>query len=416
MNPRIRGFLKKLWKPGVAVFYALIMLEGLWMVSAFGIYLYSVFGPAQSFLEASPATRWLTDFYLSHFVEWSSPRTSVGGPSRANPGLPFNPFRLNVYAERNYFWFVGFAIFFIGALQIYHSKVTKRGAVTTGLYRYVRHPQYIAFMIVGLPFVVSWPRFLLLVSYATMAYFYLCLALREESLCVERYGKAYEEYRDRTSMFLPGDKYFFGPVRRWVGSFVKSRAKQVALFSVLYVVFMLCVVGAAYGFRRRTAALVPYEQRGDVAILALQGADRGNIRSIADIILADPRVQAVLQHARPEGSNQFLIYILARGNGHHFLRDHFAETRPRERWTGKSTPAYWVGADLAAIPREDFRMVLCYGIRTTPFHSLAELLERDVRPIPLVMLGVDLRNMKVLGYVDLQKKYDPRKGSRMPLV
>jgi len=161
---------------------------------------------------------------------------------------------------------------------------------------------------------------------------------------------------------------------------------------------------------------VPYEQREDVAILDLQGTDRGHVGQIADATLADGRVQAMLQQARSEGSSHFLIYILGRANGQHFLRDRFAETRPKEEWQGRSTPAYSVTTNLAAIPPKDFRMIICYGVRTAPFNSLAHLMDRDLKPIPLVMLGLDLRDMRVLGYVELQKKYDPRKGSRMPLV
>jgi hypothetical protein len=82
----------------------------------------------------------------------------------------------------------------------------------------------------------------------------------------------------------------------------------------------------------------------------------------------------------------------------------------------KATPAYDVTQDLSAIPLNDFRMIICYGAQTAPFHSLDKLMNRYLRPVPLVMLALDLRDMKVQGYVELQKKYDPRKGSRMPLV
>jgi len=55
----------------------------------------------------------LTDFYLSHFINWSS-----GGNAALTdqPALPFNPFRLNIYEKRNYFWFIGFFVFFSGAV------------------------------------------------------------------------------------------------------------------------------------------------------------------------------------------------------------------------------------------------------------------------------------------------------------
>jgi hypothetical protein len=69
--------LKALAKPGIALFYLLILLEGVYMTSFFATYLFSTYVPIQTLAEKSPAFSWLTDFYLSHFIDWTG-----GGESR----------------------------------------------------------------------------------------------------------------------------------------------------------------------------------------------------------------------------------------------------------------------------------------------------------------------------------------------
>jgi len=64
-------YLKALLKPGVFLFYLLILLEGVYMTSFFAVYLFSTYVPIQSLLEKSSVFSWLTDFYLPHFINWS---------------------------------------------------------------------------------------------------------------------------------------------------------------------------------------------------------------------------------------------------------------------------------------------------------------------------------------------------------
>src|ERR1700676_4515819 len=72
----------------------LIFLEGLYMTSFFAFYLFSMYTPLQSLFERFAITQWMTDFYLSHFIDWSPAASAV------QPGLHprmFNPFHLNIY-------------------------------------------------------------------------------------------------------------------------------------------------------------------------------------------------------------------------------------------------------------------------------------------------------------------------------
>src|SRR5918992_3958554 len=55
------------------LFYAIFVLEILFMISPAALYFYSVYGPALNFLDASPATAWLTQFFLPHISTTASP-------------------------------------------------------------------------------------------------------------------------------------------------------------------------------------------------------------------------------------------------------------------------------------------------------------------------------------------------------
>jgi hypothetical protein len=48
------------------LFYAILVLEILFMISPAALYFYSVYGPALNFLDRSPSTAWLTQFFLPH--------------------------------------------------------------------------------------------------------------------------------------------------------------------------------------------------------------------------------------------------------------------------------------------------------------------------------------------------------------
>jgi protein-S-isoprenylcysteine O-methyltransferase Ste14 len=75
--------------------------------------------------------------------------------------------------------------------------------VTAGAYRYIRHPLYSSLMFLawGVAFkVLSWPNIVLAVI-ATM--FLVATARAEEAEDIRFFGPAYQEYMQRTRMFIP---------------------------------------------------------------------------------------------------------------------------------------------------------------------------------------------------------------------
>jgi protein-S-isoprenylcysteine O-methyltransferase Ste14 len=75
--------------------------------------------------------------------------------------------------------------------------------ITTGLYRYSRHPMYLTsfLMDIGISIVCASWLFLLL-AVASMFFAHVRFAGFEERLCLEKHGDAYREYMDRTPRWL----------------------------------------------------------------------------------------------------------------------------------------------------------------------------------------------------------------------
>lgn len=75
--------------------------------------------------------------------------------------------------------------------------------VTTGIYRYVRHPQYTGFLLVTLGMLVEWATIPLLIMWPILVVLYYRLARREEAEMEKEFGNQYIEYKKKTSMFVP---------------------------------------------------------------------------------------------------------------------------------------------------------------------------------------------------------------------
>ena len=74
---------------------------------------------------------------------------------------------------------------------------------TTGVYAHLRHPQYVAFILVMLGLLIQWPTILTLVMFPILVVMYVRLAQREERDALATFGVAYARYAARTPRFLP---------------------------------------------------------------------------------------------------------------------------------------------------------------------------------------------------------------------
>lgn len=94
----------------------------------------------------------------------------------------------------------GLVLMGIGWWKIHRAK----GAlVTTGIYRPIRHPQYLALFAIILGSLIQWPTLPTLLMAPILLVVYSRLARREERELEGRFGEDYQRYKARTPAFLP---------------------------------------------------------------------------------------------------------------------------------------------------------------------------------------------------------------------
>lgn len=85
---------------------------------------------------------------------------------------------------------------------LYHAQRRQRLAVS-GVYERMRHPQYVAFVLILFGFLLQWPTLLTLVMFPVLLVMYGRLAVTEEAEMRARFGGEYERYAARTPRFIP---------------------------------------------------------------------------------------------------------------------------------------------------------------------------------------------------------------------
>jgi protein-S-isoprenylcysteine O-methyltransferase Ste14 len=102
------------------------------------------------------------------------------------------------------FVFIGGGFILIArAWSVLYEAQRTRTLATTGPYAYVRHPQYVGFVLVMLGFLVQWPTLLTLVMFPILVTMYVVLARREERDSLAEFGEAYGRYMSEVPAFLP---------------------------------------------------------------------------------------------------------------------------------------------------------------------------------------------------------------------
>ena len=86
---------------------------------------------------------------------------------------------------------------------VLHAAQRRHELATTGAYAYVRHPQYTAFIVIMLGFLVQWPTVLTLLMFPILTWAYVRLARREERDALATFGERYARYAAATPAFIP---------------------------------------------------------------------------------------------------------------------------------------------------------------------------------------------------------------------
>jgi protein-S-isoprenylcysteine O-methyltransferase Ste14 len=102
----------------------------------------------------------------------------------------------------------GAIIFLIAAAQV-HTSFNRGKLVTSGVYAYMRHPVYAAWILFIVPGIILATGLLLLTALPVIMYLLLrALTDREEAYMVQEFDDAYLDYRSRVNPVLPVPKKF----------------------------------------------------------------------------------------------------------------------------------------------------------------------------------------------------------------
>jgi len=110
----------------------------------------------------------------------------------------FGPFHLLSFA----FIGGGFILISVAWKELYEAQKA-RGLATSGLYSYIRHPQYVGFILVMFGFLLQWPTILTLAMFPVLVAMYVHLAHQEEREARVEFGEGYERYAARTPGWFP---------------------------------------------------------------------------------------------------------------------------------------------------------------------------------------------------------------------
>jgi len=115
---------------------------------------------------------------------------------KANPH--FGPFHvLSMLFIAAGFWLLA------SSWRVLYAAQTTHTLASTGPYARIRHPQYVAFVLIMFGFLLQWPTVLTLAMFPVLVYMYIRLARREESEVTRTFGEVYRRYAADVPAFIP---------------------------------------------------------------------------------------------------------------------------------------------------------------------------------------------------------------------
>jgi len=345
--------------------YWLIMLEGILMATPFGILLYSFYDPFLAGARQNELTAWVAAFFLPQAVYATKSAF------------------INFVRNGEYLFYAGIIGFFVFAAQVYWAKFKRKGVVSSFLYYYIRHPQYLFFMMAGFGLLFIWPRMMMLVVFMTMSVFYFYLAKFEERRMQGQYPE-YAEYMKETAMFLPGNPG--GRLFRLLFGWIPSPAVAQAT-AVLLIVAM--AFGSAAGLRNFTVASLYTAELSDRNILAVSvfPHDEAYLRDVVEKAVA---IDAVRNALAGQGEVSFTAHVLPKDYG---MLGKFVSIDQRQR---AEIIKYFVNRSsmtgfLWGTDTDDVKIVLSKIDKPSqPFVPLNEIMDMNAKMTPVLIADLNV--------------------------
>lgn len=102
------------------------------------------------------------------------------------------------------FVFLGLGFYLLSiAWSVLYQAQRRQSLATAGPYAWIRHPQYVAFVMILLGFLLQWPTLLTLLMFPVLLVMYGRLAITEEHEMHKQFGTLYDAYAKKTPRFIP---------------------------------------------------------------------------------------------------------------------------------------------------------------------------------------------------------------------
>jgi protein-S-isoprenylcysteine O-methyltransferase Ste14 len=128
-------------------------------------------------------------------------------------GFKGNPHANPIHLASNVIIVLGFFLLSASWRVLYRAQQEKTLAAT-GPYAYVRHPQYAAFIVIMIGFLLQWPTLVTLVMFPILVVTYVRLAHREEREVEAELGDTWRAYAAVTPRWIPRFGETGGKARR----------------------------------------------------------------------------------------------------------------------------------------------------------------------------------------------------------
>lgn len=103
----------------------------------------------------------------------------------------------------SYVFILGGLFILMEAWTVLYAARKENKLAVTGMYDVVRHPQYVAFILVMIGFLIQWPTILTMIMFPLLVWRYVALAREEETSVKEEFGEQYARYAAKTPGWFP---------------------------------------------------------------------------------------------------------------------------------------------------------------------------------------------------------------------
>lgn len=122
-------------------------------------------------------------------------------------GLKGDP-HFNILHIASYALIIGGLILLGKAWEVLYSATKQHKLATDSVYKYIRHPQYLAFILIIFGFLVQWPTIITLLMSPILIFRYVRLAKLEDKEMLKQFGSTYALYKKETPGYVPSIKIF----------------------------------------------------------------------------------------------------------------------------------------------------------------------------------------------------------------